>query len=93
MFATEPVKDYYDLSDTIFYDNFDKGKGAAMILGSERVHSLSDALRSYYQANGILNEEEPLVISHINRGYKKRFDYIFHNRNWQTNGSSGPCSG
>lgn len=81
--ANEPEKDYFDLLQVKFYDNFDKGKGAAMIMGTERVHSLSDSLRSLYTSTGFVNEEEPLVISHINRGYKKRFDYIFHSPKWK----------
>jgi len=76
--ANEPFKGYQDWSKVEFYDNFDKGKGASLILGKKRVHGLSDSLRSYYDDNGILNLNEPMMKSHKT----KRFDYIFHSNKW-----------
>lgn len=77
--ANEPFKDYQDLSTVVFYDNGDKGKNASLILGQDRVHGLTDSLRTYYTDKGISNQQEPLVKSHKT----KRFDYIFHSPKWK----------
>jgi len=77
--ANEPLKDYQDFDKVEFYDNGDKGKNAGLILGKDKVHDLTDALRSYYSQESIVNDNEPLIRSH--KG--KRFDYIFHATKWK----------
>lgn len=81
--ANEPKKDFRNLEEVIFYDNQDKGAGAAMLMGHERKHSLTDAFRTHIEENNMETAPEPLTISHINRGYPKRFDYIFHSPAWK----------
>jgi hypothetical protein len=77
--ANEPKKDYQDWTKVEFYDNGDKGKNAARLLGQKRSHQLSDSLRSYYDASGIVNDSQPLARSHKT----KRFDYILHSPKWK----------
>jgi hypothetical protein len=77
--ANEPFKDFQDIEKVQFYNNGDKGENAALILGKNKIHKLTDSLRTYYQENGVVNENEPLTPSHKN----KRFDYIFHSLNWK----------
>ena len=95
--ANEPKIDHYDLDKTVFFNQKgDGGKTAKMLLGRTDAHNLRDAYRIWLESNDkelerikrYQGEKEknldsaPLAVSHIVRGKKKRYDYLFVSPEW-----------
>lgn len=79
-----------DLERLEFSSKYDKGevKKAALIMGAEKVHDLTDSYVDYLRSKGKVETRDPLVVSYKTgtRGKKqveKRYDYIMHSPKWR----------
>lgn len=89
--ANEPKNDALDNNDLEFFDNKDKGYNAGLILGSNKVHELSDAFKTYIINNNIEVISNPLATSHvIAKKIHKRYDHLYHTTSWQPNAVTYP---
>ena len=89
--ANEPKNDALDNNDLEFFDNKDKGHNAGLLLGSGKVHALSDAFKTYIINNKIEVNSNPLATSHvISKKFHKRYDHVYHSTSWQPNAVTYP---
>jgi endonuclease/exonuclease/phosphatase family metal-dependent hydrolase len=86
--ANEPWHDDIDPAKLVFWPH---GKTAALIMGSEKVHDLSDSYVEHLRSTGhIDNVRDPLTVSHVTRGTPRRYDYIMQSRRWKVVNCSYP---
>lgn len=86
--ANEPWHDNIDPAKLVFWPH---GKTAALIMGSEKVHDLSDSYVEHLRSTGhIDNARDPLTVSHVTQGTPRRYDYIMHSRRWTVVNCSYP---
>lgn len=84
--ANEPKNDALNDKDLEFFDNKDKGYNASLILGSKKVHSLTDAFKTYIINNNIEANNNPLATSYvIAKKFHKRYDHVYHSTIWRPN--------
>jgi len=82
--ANEPKVDSINDKDIVFFDSKDKGKNAALIFGEDKVHSLSDAYKSYLLNNRLDTNQEPLATSHkVSNRIPKRYDHMYYSNRWK----------
>jgi len=86
--ANEPQHDSMDVNKLVFWP---RGKTATLIMGSEKVHDLSDSYVEHLRSTGhIDNVQDPFTVSHVTRGTPRRYDYIMHSRRWTVVNCSYP---
>jgi len=90
--ANEPQQDSMNLDQLVFWPH---GEGtiqkAALIMGSQKVHELSDSYVEYLKSTGrIDNLRNPLTVSHFTQGVPRRYDYVMHSPRWQVVNCSYP---
>lgn len=83
--ANEPEFDSYIDDEIQFFDNKDKGEMASLLFGKNRVHNLVDSYK-FYSFQNKLNLQDGY--SHITGGKKRRYDFIYTNRDWNILNSS-----
>ncbi|MCE5193727.1 hypothetical protein LLF88_07350 [bacterium] len=88
--ANEPRHDSMDPAKLEFSPKYDKGevKKAALIMGAEKVHELTDSYVDYLSSKGKVVTRDPLAVSYKTgtQGQKhgeRRYDYIMHSPKWQ----------
>ena len=79
----EPYKDSLEETKLEFFDNGDKGRNASLILGINKVHTKNDGYITYLKEKNIAVNKQPLAVSHIANGEKRRYDYILHSKKWK----------
>jgi hypothetical protein len=94
--ANEPVQDSMDV-DKIVFSSRDKGKvkRVALIMGSQKVHKLSDSYVEYLRSHGEVVTRDPLAVSYKTgtpkkKQVEKRYDYIMQSRRWRVTSCSYP---
>lgn len=80
--ANEPKVDSIDTGKMEFFDNGDKGRNAARILGENKVHGLEDALIVHLRNIDQIVDSNPVAVSHLTRGIKRRYDFIMCSKHW-----------
>ena len=86
--ANEPWHDDIDPTKLVFWP---RGKTAGLIMGSEKVHDLSDSYVEHLRSTGhIDNARDPLTVSHVTQRMPRRYDYIMHSRRWKVVNCSYP---
>ena len=89
--ANEPKVDSLNVDEIEFFDNKDKGKNAALILGPFAMHNLKDTLKTHLINNNIEAKGSPLATSHIvSKKYQRRYDHIYHSSNWRVDSITHP---
>jgi len=94
--ANEPNHDSMDLDKLVFGPR-DKGmvKKAALIMGPQKVHKLSDTYVAYLRSRGEIVTRDPLAVSYKTgtpkkKQIEKRYDYIMHSRRWRVTNCEYP---
>jgi endonuclease/exonuclease/phosphatase family metal-dependent hydrolase len=86
--ANEPWHDDIDPTKLVFWP---RGKTAGLIMGSKKVHDLSDSYVEHLRSTRhIDNARDPLTVSHVTQGTPRRYDYIMHSRRWTVVNCSYP---
>jgi len=87
--ANEPRHDSMDLERLELSSKYDKGevKKAALIMGAEKVHDLTDSYVDYLRSKGKAVTRDPLVVSYKTgtqgkKQVEKRYDYVMHSPKW-----------
>lgn len=87
--ANEPRHDSMDL-DKVVLSPKDKGtvEKAALVIGPEKVHDLTDSCVDYLKGKGKVVTRDPLTVSYktgtpSKRQTEKRYDYIMHSPKWR----------
>jgi hypothetical protein len=86
--ANEPKRDSRRWEEVEFFDNRDKGRGAAMIFGCESRHGLRDSYRTHLLDTGTELDTVPLATSYLVAGRPRRYDHIFHAPWWNVEAMS-----
>jgi len=88
--ANEPNHDSMDVEKIVFSSRGDKGKvkKMALIMGSKKVHELSDSYADYLRSKGEVVTRDPLAVSYktgtpTKKQAEKRYDYIMHSHTWR----------
>jgi hypothetical protein len=88
--ANEPNHDSMDPKQLGFSIRSDKGKvkRLALIMGSQKVHKLSDSYVEYLRSRGEVVTRDPLAVSYKTgtpkkKQVEKRYDYIMHSPRWR----------
>jgi hypothetical protein len=74
--ANEPMVDSIEIGDVRFFDNGDRGKCAALLFGSDKIHELDDVWRRFTIAKADFPGSPPISYV-INEKVKKRYDFIY----------------
>jgi endonuclease/exonuclease/phosphatase family metal-dependent hydrolase len=95
--ANEPKHDNMDPDKLEFSHLSDKGKvkRMALIMGSQRVHNLSDSYVEYLKSKGETVTRDPLAVSYKTGTPKKkqvemRYDYVMQSRRWRVTNCEYP---
>jgi hypothetical protein len=95
--ANEPRHDNMDPDRLEFSSKYDKGdvKKAALIMGPEKVHDLTDSYVDYLRAKGRVVTRDPLAVSYktgtqTKKQVEKRYDYIMHSPRWRVTNCDYP---
>jgi len=88
--ANEPKHDSMDPDKLEFSVLSDKGKvkKLALIMGSQKVHKLSDSYVAYLRSSGEVVTRDPLAVSYKTgtpkkKQVEKRYDYIMQSSRWR----------
>ena len=94
--ANEPRQDSMDV-DKVVFSTRDKGlvKRMALIMGSQKVHDLSDSYVEYLRSRGEVVTRDPLAVSYKTgtskkKQVEKRYDYIMQSRRWRVTNCEYP---
>ena len=95
--ANEPKHDSMEPDKLEFSLLSDKGKvkKLALIMGSQKVHRLSDSYVEYLKSKGEVVTRDPLAVSYKTgtpkkKQVEKRYDYIMQSRRWQVKNCEYP---
>lgn len=95
--ANEPKHDNMDPDKLEFSLLSDKGKvkKLALIMGSQKVHKLSDSYVAYLRSRGEVVTRDPLAVSYKTgtpkkKQVEKRYDYIMQSRRWRVTNCEYP---
>jgi hypothetical protein len=87
--ANEPQQDNMDVNKLVFWPHLKVAvKKVALIMGSQKVHSLSDSYVEYLGSKREVVVRDPLAVSYRTGTAKKeqaekRYDYIMNARRWR----------
>jgi len=95
--ANEPNHDSMDPDKLEFSRLSDKGKvkRLALIMGSQKVHKLSDSYVEYLRSRGEVVTRDPLAVSYKTgtpkkKQVEKRYDYMMQSRRWRVTNCEYP---
>jgi hypothetical protein len=95
--ANGPRHDSMDAAELEFSPLGDTGvvKKLALIMGSQKIHNLSDSYVAYLRSRGESPVRDPLAVSYKTgkpgrKQVEKRYDYIMHSPRWQVTNCEYP---
>lgn len=94
--ANEPRRDSMDADKLVFWPHGEVTvKKAGLIMGSQKVHDLSDSYVDYLRSKGKVVTRDPLTVSYKTgtpkkKQVEKRYDYVMQSRRWRVTNCEYP---